>query len=73
MKMNIRDTRDTMVTRSTMGTMTTTARRVVTTEESTGVTAKVTDIKVSKYHVITITILQFLYFHANCIFSENVT
>jgi hypothetical protein len=53
--------------------MRTTARRVVTTEESTGVTAKVTDIKFSSYHVVTIAVLQFLYFHANCTFWENVT
>jgi hypothetical protein len=60
-----------MVTRSTMDTTRTTARRVVTTEENTGVTKKV--IKFSSYHVVTIAILQFLYFHANCKFWVNVT
>jgi hypothetical protein len=65
MTMNIRALRVTMDTRITMGTTKTTERRVVTTEESTGVTAKVTVIKFSSYHVVTIGILQFLYFHAN--------
>jgi hypothetical protein len=73
MKMNIRAIRVIMVTKSTMGTTRTTERRVVTTEESIGVTAKVTDIKFSSYHVVIIAILQFFSFHANCIFWENVT
>jgi hypothetical protein len=60
MRMSTRVTRDIMVTKNTTDIMRTMARRVVTTEENIGDTAKVTDIKIFCCHVVTVAIFQVL-------------
>jgi hypothetical protein len=56
MKMSIRATRVTTVMKNITDTMRTTARKVVTMMESTGVTIKVTDTKFFNCHLVAIAI-----------------